>query len=501
MSRFLLPCLLSVLFGFGSMLAKEPAMPRSGQGVEAGGGGHKKEAPTPAAQMGSRSYAGKVVVIPVGEDDLMVRARFEFMSRTLKRCTAEGAEAVIFDLDTPGGALWDTTNLMMNDLQKLKPRSIAFVNPRAMSAGAMIAVATDVIYMAPASSAGASTPVYGDGVPMDDALRAKMNSATMSMARAVAREKGHNPKVIEAMIDKELGLTVNGVVLAAKGKLLTLDARQAVMEVDGKPLFAKAILRSLDEVKAAEGLKGEIVTAEPAGFEMIAIWVTRFAAVLIIIGIAAGYIEMHTPGFGAAGFTSIAAFALFFFGHYVAGSLVGQEAMVAGLVFVIGAALLILELVILPGHFVSGIIGFVCVMAALVYTMSAWDSPLTAPGAAGFHLASYMVGLRNFALGLVGAALVIGLLAKYVPRTGLFHRLVLADSAGGTLLSTPAMHAAREVQPGDVGTTCSALRPYGTVEFHSRRLEAVVESGYLQAGVPVRVREVAGTRIVVEAVG
>jgi membrane-bound ClpP family serine protease len=145
------------------------------------------------------SYAGKVVIIPVGEDDLSSRSRFEFMSRTLERCSREEAEGVIFDLDTPGGLLWDTVELMMTDLQKLKPRSFAYVNPRALSAGAMIAVATDGIYMSPTSSVGAASPVYGGGQEMGDAERAKMNSATMGMARAVAKKKGHNPAVIEAM--------------------------------------------------------------------------------------------------------------------------------------------------------------------------------------------------------------------------------------------------------------------------------------------------------------
>ena len=181
------------------------------------------------------SYAGKVVIFPVGEEDLIARARFEFMSRTLKRCTAEGAEAVIFDLDTPGGLLWDTVELMMTDLQKLKPRSFAFVNPRALSAGAMIAVATDGIYMAPTSSAGAASPVYGSGEEMGEAERAKMNSATMSMARSVAKQKGHNPAVIEAMIDMGKELKVNGKTIDTKKEILTLDAEQAVQLVDGKP--------------------------------------------------------------------------------------------------------------------------------------------------------------------------------------------------------------------------------------------------------------------------
>ena len=77
--------------------------------------------------------------------------------RTLRLCDDEGAEAVIFDLDTPGGMAWETTTLMMQDLQKLRTRSLSYVNTRALSAGAMTAMSTDVIYMAPASSIGAAT--------------------------------------------------------------------------------------------------------------------------------------------------------------------------------------------------------------------------------------------------------------------------------------------------------------------------------------------------------
>ena len=200
----------------------------------------------------------------------------------------------------------------------------------------MIAVATDAIYMAPTSSAGAASPVFGSGQEMGDAERAKMNSATMGMARAVAKQKGHNPAVIEAMIDMGKELKVNGKIIDSKKEILTLDADQAVQLVDGKPLFAKAIVKSLDEIKQAESLKGPSVTAEPTLFEQIAIWVTKYASLLILIGVAGGYLEMQAPGFGLPGCVSIAAFSLFFFGHYVAGSLVGQETAVAAGIFIIG---------------------------------------------------------------------------------------------------------------------------------------------------------------------
>jgi membrane-bound serine protease (ClpP class) len=456
-------------------------------------------------------FTGKVVRIPVGQEDLISPARFQFMTRTLERCTEEGAEAVIFDLDTPGGLAWDTTNLMMRDLQKLVPPSYAFINPRALSAGAMIAVATDAIYIAPAGSAGAATPIYGGGGEMGEAERAKMNSAIMGMARTVAKEKGHDPRVIEAMIDMDRELIVNGQVLCAKGEILTLDAEEAIMLSDGKPLFAKAIATSLDEIKTAEGLKGETVTAEPVGFEQVAILITKYAAILILIGIAGAYMEMQAPGFGLPGFVSLIAFSLFFFGHYVAGSLVGHETTVAVVVFMLGVLLLVVEFLVLPGTLVPGILGFLCIMGALVFTMSGWEVPPTTPEAVeevaegasrqfDFNLTTYATGLRNFAIGVCGAAILLIAFARYLPEFGPFKKLTLATTVGGTLEDTLVVKHASQVHPGDEGVARSALRPYGTIEIGGQQMEATSEAGYLQAGTAVRVREVSGTKIVVEAV-
>jgi membrane-bound serine protease (ClpP class) len=427
------------------------------------------------------------------------------MKRTLNLCNEQGAEAVIFDLDTPGGLAWDTITLMMKDLQNLKTRSLAFVNTRAISAGALIAMATDTIYMAPASAIGASTPVMGDGTEMAAAERAKSNSAFMGMARTVVREKGHDVRIIEGMIDMERGLVINGKVIIPKGEIVTLDSEQATMLIDGKPLLAKGIAKSIDEIKQRESLKGEVITAEPTGFEWIAIWVTRYAAILIIIGLAGGYLEMQTPGFGLPGFVSLGAFALFFFGHYVAGSLAGKETMVVAAVFALGIVLIGVELLAAPGTFLPGILGFVCVMIALVYAMSGWEVAPPAdevPVADGFsfNLSAYAIGFRNFALGVTGAALIITLLCLWLPELRPFRALVLQSAAGGTLQDAPSMQAAARARTGDGGITRSALRPYGTVEIGGQFVEAMVEGGYLQSGSLVRVREVRGEKIIVEAV-
>lgn len=449
-----------------------------------------------------QSYKGKVIVIPVGAEDLLVPARFEFMKRTLGLCNQDGAEAVIFDLDTPGGLAWDTITLMMKDLQNLKARSFAFVNTRAISAGALIAMATDGIYMAPASAIGASTPVTGNGESLGDAERAKMNSALLGMVRTVVREKGHDVRIAEGMIDMDRGLTINGRVIIPKGEIVTLDSEQATMLIEGKPLLAKGIAKSIEEIKQRESLKGDVLVAEPTGFEWIAIWVTRYAAILILVGLAGGYLEMQTPGFGIPGFIALGAFALFFFGHYVAGSLAGQETAVVAIIFILGIVLIAVELLAAPGTILPGILGFCCVMVALVYAMSGWEiAPAgeNAPGGIGPAIAPYAVGLRNFALGGGGAIVLITLLALWLPVLRPFRALVLHSAAGGTLLDAPAMQAAVRARAGDGGITRSALRPYGSVEIGGKLVEAMVEGGYLNNGTPVRVREVRGEKIIVEA--
>lgn len=452
-----------------------------------------------------QSYAGKIVVIPVGEDDLIIPARFEFMKRTLALCDAQKAEAVIFDLDTPGGLAWDTITLMMKDLQGLKTRSLSYVNTRAISAGALIAMATDAIYMAPASAIGASTPVMSGGGEMAEAERAKNNSAFMGMARTVVREKGYDVRIIEGMIDMDRGLVINGRVIIPKGEIVTLDSEQATMLIDGKPLLSKGIAKDIEAIKKMESLKGEVITAEPTGFEWIAIWVTRYAAILILIGLAGGYLEMQAPGFGIPGFIAVGAFALFFFGHYVAGSLAGQETFVVALVFVIGMILIGVELFAAPGTLLPGLLGFLCVMIALVYAMSGWEVPPAsgeAPETTGgsFNLATYAVGLRNFALGTTGAAILITMLALWLPSLRPFRALVLQASAGGAASDSPTMQAAAKATVGETGITRSALRPYGTVEIGGSLVEAMIEGDYAQTGTAIRVREVRGEKIIVEAV-
>jgi membrane-bound serine protease (ClpP class) len=457
----------------------------------------KTEVKPPSDPSKQGDYTGKVVIIPVGKEDLINPARFEFMSRTLKRATSEGAEAVIFNLDTPGGLAWETATFIMDDLQKLKCPSISFVNPRAISAGALIAIGTDAIYMAPRSSIGAATPVNAAGIEMGEAERAKNNSAFMAMARSAAVAKGHNAAVVDAMIDKDLGLKIGDVEIRPKGVLVTLDQQEATKVYDGKPLLAKAIVEDIETIKQREELRGESITAEPKGFELVAIYITQYAAILLLIGIAGGYIEMQHPGFGVPGVISAVAFFLFFFGHYVAGSLVGYETV---FIFVLGVVLIVVELFVLPGHLVPGLLGLMCVFGALIYTMAGWDINVPEGGAFPVRFSDYIVALRNLGIAFAGAMVIIILFMRFFPTTGPFKFLVLRSEVGGdqAAIEGEGQRKASSVVVGDAGVTRSAMRPYGHVDFSGTQLEAMVEGDYLTPGSNVRVRSVQGGKIVVE---
>ena len=466
-------------------------------------------APTPAPQKpaviektriaGTKQgdYTGKVVIIPVGEEDLMNPARFEFMSKTMTRATEEGAAAVLFNLDTPGGLAWNTSTMMMQDLKNLGCRSVSYVNPRAMSAGALIAIATEAIYMSPVSSIGAASPINQMDMNMGDTERAKMNSAFMGMARSAAKSNGHNPAVVESMIDKDVGLKIGDVEIIPKGKICTLDQVEATTLHNGQPLLAKGIAKDLQEVLKKEGIKGEVVTAEPKGFELVAIWITQYASILLVIGLVAGYMEMQHPGLGIPGVISAIAFFLFFFGHYTAGSLVGYETVV---IFLVGVVLIIVELFVFPGHIVPGLLGLVCLFGALIYTMAGWDFNVPADGAFPVRLDDYAVALRNILIAFVGAMVIIILLMRYFPSSGPFKFLVLDAEVRGEQASIEGegQRLASSVAVGDPGITRSAMRPYGNVDFGGRQLEAVVEGDYMGPGEKVCVRSITGGKIVVE---
>ncbi|MDC0088024.1 hypothetical protein OAI07_00620 [Akkermansiaceae bacterium] len=450
------------------------------------------------------SFTGKVVVIKVGEKDLMNGKAFSFWRRVIERVNKEKAKAVVFDLDTPGGLAFDTAELIMVDMQKLEVPSFSFVNQKALSAGALVASGTDAIYMHPVSTIGAAAVVAGNGAEIPDQMRAKIESAFNAFVRAVAKSKGRNPDVIRSMMITDEYYNF-GAIQVEEGELLTLTADEAIAEFEGKPLLADGIVNNLDELLEKEGLSGvEVIEAKLTGMEKFAYWAAASSSILILIGIAGGYLEMKTPGFGIGGGIALLSFSLFFFGNYAAGNMAGYGLM---LLFVLGVVLVVLELFLLPGMIVPGVIGGLLIMGTLLVSMI--DGFAFSDNAArGWDSTQSWDFIRqpslNLAIAVIGSSILMLLMMRFLPNLPLFSSLIIkkelnvGDSMGEGSSSSSALATSKHQGLSGVATT--DLRPAGKGEFNGEILDVTAEQGFIEAGKNIVVVSEDGVRILVEEV-
>lgn len=452
----------------------------------------------PAKAAPDMDFAGKVVVIEIGEDSLMSKQGFGYISRIFDRASEQKARAVVFDLNTPGGFAWETSELMMQLLQSHDVPTYAYVR-KAISAGALIAVSCDTIYMAPGSMIGAAGIVNGDGSEMDDMMRKKADSAFSAITRSVVEEKGHNPELVRSMMIPTNKKKQFGDVLLPKGELLSLTANQAVsVDTDGKPLLAKGIAPSIDDMLKAESIDAAVVVAQPTVFEQIAFWIAFASPLLILLGIGGIYMEFKTPGFGIGGIVAIIAFGLFFFGNNIAGNLAGYE-MAA--LFVLGLILIIVEVFVIPGTLIAGIVGVIFMLVALfggmlsgfeldyIITTNDWSFDSL------FGLAVWP--LFRLSLGLLGAAILIMVLMRYLPETGVFRRFANAVISGGED-DGEAVATAGPLAAGAYGIALTELKPNGKALFNGETFEVFSRDGILPKGTPLRVLEKRSFDFVVE---
>lgn len=482
-----------------------------------------EDSPLNALKTKEDSYTGNIVVIEVGKRDLINSSRFDYMGRVLAKAEREKASAVILDLNTPGGLAFQTGEIMMSSLAKMSVPTYAYVNPSAVSAGALIALAADEIYMSPVSAIGAAAVVTSFG-ELDKDLEKKITSILVPLCRSVARTNGHDPDyatkfmipekegsgelVDEGKTDGEESLVVekeeDGTFkLKVKdeddvGSLLSLAAQEALKPWrDAEPL-SNGIATSIDDLIKQEDLKGQVIIAKPLGFELLAQWVTRFSALILLGAFIAAQFELRMPGFGVFGFTSLGLFGLFFFGHYAAGKLVGFE-MIA--LFLLGIALIIAELTVFPGTLVAGLLGFVCILASLIYTMA---DPLVLPTGeiSTWKLDTESLGTSFWNLTLaLGGAIGIGLfMALFLPESRLFDRLVLHTASAPT--GSAIEHGVGTTEEpdslvGKSGQTLTPLRPAGTAMIADEARDVVTDGEFVEAQETVEVALVEGSRIVV----
>ena len=238
---------------------------------------------------------GDVVVVPLrGEVSPSLAL---FLRRAQKAAEAQGAAAIVFDMDTYGGRL-DSAEKITGILNHATIPTYTYINTNAGSAGALIALSTKHIYMAPVSAIGAAAPILPTGEDLPPTQKEKTVSYWSALIRGAAQRNGHNPEIGEAFINKEKEVKIGDRVIHPKGSLLTLNAQDATEKINGKPVLAEGIAESLPDLVKMAGLKGDVVQFEPSGFEQLAFWLTALAPLLLLGGILGAYLEFKIPGFG-----------------------------------------------------------------------------------------------------------------------------------------------------------------------------------------------------------
>jgi membrane-bound serine protease (ClpP class) len=403
----------------------------------------------------------KVYIIPL--EKTVEKGLSQYIKRTISDAQSKMADHIILEIDTLGGAV-DGAMEIADTLRESEIPITAFINRRAISAGAYIALNADEIYMAPGSQMGSAAIITGNGNAADD----KSQSLWLSEMKESAERNGRDPKYALAMADKDVDIPKYG---AGKGDLLTLETKQA-LEVgysEGTAENRKDLLKQLNLTGAS------IIEAEESFAEKVARFITHpvVVPILLSIGSLGLVVELYSPGFGIPGFMGLTSLFLFFYGHLVAG-LAGMESLI---LFVLGIILIIAEFFVAGG--IMGILGFVSIITSLYI-------------ASGNFVHMTISLLTAFAVSITASILLVKVFGK---RMNIFKKLILRDSTNTE--SGYVSNKSRAELLGLEGVAITTLRPSGTAIIGEERLDVVTEGGYITKGQKVKVVKVEGSRIVV----
>jgi membrane-bound serine protease (ClpP class) len=420
-----------------------------------------------------------VYVIPI-KDEINNPTLF-ILRRGLKEAIEQKADVVLLDMNTPGGAL-DVTFEIMEALEKFPGQKLTFVDREAMSAGAFISAVTDEIYFVPNGVIGAAAPVLSSGGEIDKSMKQKIVSYLRARMRASSEGKGYRGQVISAMIDEDFELKIGEKVLKPKGELLSLTATEALEKYGEPPQALLGAGKAADISALLAGKFGagnyELRNFQITWSEKLAKYLTALSPILMGLGMLALFVEFKTPGFGWPGTIGIILLALVFLGNYAAG-LSGHE---PAILFVIGAALVAAELIFFPGVVVVALTGVVFMLGSLIWAGADYwpNQPMTV----NFSGEILMQPVLNLGLALVIAVGLLAVFLKYLPKTGLYHHLAVQGASvtpAQTSGVAPQSIAAIAGLTGRRGVAVTGLFPSGEVEVDGRRYQAKVDLGFVEA--------------------
>ncbi len=483
-------------------------------------------APFLPAQAGGTGSEGGALTLAI-EDAIDVQT-VALVKRAFRRARSEGLSRVFIKINTPGGLVSSMEDIvtLMDALRDDDVESVAWITHDGLSAGAMIALSCDKIYMASGAKIGAATPVMFGGLAgmIEDRVYKKMVSKIRADARALA-ERSHGPKIAllaEAMVDGDLklfevrykgedGVTkteilkeedfqskqdqgvkiIESHVLNDGGQPLTLTTSEAIRVglADGR---AESLTELYEEFghdpKRLAPIMVDSWSEELAGF------LVSIKFFLLIGGILMVVLAIQMPGTGMPEALALLCFVFYFIGSY----LVGLAEITEILLFVLGIALVIVEIFVIPGTMIAGIAGLIAVLASLFLSLQNF-------GSAGSYFQQALMTQNLWRLLGVLVAVMVGgfLFSRFLPKIPLFSGLMLNPEAGAPQSTSFAAVGVEDLSglDGRIGEALTDLRPSGRVLVDGQPYDVFTEGRYLDKGTRIRVLQASGNRIIVEPAG
>jgi membrane-bound serine protease (ClpP class) len=407
-------------------------------------------------------------------------AAWRLVNKATQQAKKMNADVIIMELNTYGG--------MVNMADSIRTRfintnalTVSWINNNAASAGALISIACDSIYMTKGANIGAATVVDGTGSQLPDKYQSYMRSTMRSTAEA----KNRDPRIAEAMVDDRI--KIEGII--DSGQVLTFTTSEAI-----KNNFCEGEANSLDEVIEKLGIEKYNITsykAKPID-KVIAFLLNPIVSSILMLMIFGGiYFELQTPGVGFPLAAAVLGAILYFAPLYLEGLADNWEI----LLFILGLILISVEIFVIPGFGVAGILGITFVVAGLTLSLienDFFDFSFTPK----FEISRAFIRVVGT---LSGGMILMAIFGKSLFNTPAMKRIMLMDtqrSDEGYVIS----HEDQELLLGTVGVAITDLRPSGKVEINDELYDAVTEGGFITRGSNVKVIKTEGYSIIVRKV-
>lgn len=435
----------------------------------------------------------KVFLIPVRQP--IMKPQQILLRRGVQRAQEQGADAIVLLMDTPGGSV-AVMREMVSLIIDLDIPTYTLVEADAFSAGAIIALATDYVFMQPQTVIGDAMPIMmsptGGGMQeLGEAEREKIEGAMDAIVRSIAQAKGRDEMLMRAMVRRSLVYQLeDGTVISEEGQILTLTNLEAEKILpDGTPLLSEGTVDSLDDMLRTVGLENaERLEEIPTWADDLASLITQVSPILITLALVLFYMEIQSPGIGWMGGLAVVFFLIVMFGHNVAGFAGMEDVLLIGA----GLLLLLIEVLVIPGFGAVGLTGIVLIIWGFLRAMT-----IRNPGNPAEYgldtIGNLGPAITSLSASIIVSILIMAFMLRSIDKSAFVRKnLILQDAITGGARQNPLAGLLHKT-----GTCLSPLSPGGSIEIDGREVSGISDAGYLDPGQPVKVIDVHGNRVVV----